>query len=163
MLDAVTWGGVAHVLPDRGVSLERIGAEPVNPDAVNWMMSTAAVGSTPGCINSVTRPADGDQTSGALRVVPPLLDRVAGPSAVHLRFSLAIPESSWKVRLFNLWGDEIRDFGGDTRGPGPRDLVWDGRDNDGRPVGAGAYLVWLQTRTGQGLVQRREISRMVVR
>jgi hypothetical protein len=150
-------------LPDRGVSLERIGAEPVNPDAVNWMMSTAAVGSTPGCFNSVARPAAAGQTTGALQVMPPLLDRMAGPSAVHLQFHLAADEISWQVRLFNLWGDEVRDFGGDARGPGPRDLVWDGRDNGGHPAADGAYLVWLQTRDGQGLVRRRETVRLVVR
>ena len=28
---------------------------------------------------------------------------------------------------------DLRDFGGDGLGPGPRDLLWDGRDDRGRP------------------------------
>ena len=163
VIDAVAWGGPQHELPDRGLSLERIGAEPVNPGATNWMVSTSLAGSTPGCANSVAAVPVDAAGGEALAVSPPLLDRLTGPSAVHIRFSLVGVEAGWEVLVFNLWGDEVRDFGGDVRGPGPRDLVWDARDNSGRSVGPGAYIVWLEIRRDNDQVLRREKVRMVVR
>ncbi len=163
VLDTVAWGGEHQELPDRDLSLERIGPEAVNPGAANWMVCTAQAGSTPGCVNSVTPGPAGAVAGSGLRVVPPVLDRITGPTAVHLKFTLVGAETSWEVRLFNLWGDGVRDFGGDARGPGPRDLVWDGHTDSGWQVGPGAYLVWLETRSASGLVQRREKFRMVVR
>jgi len=163
VIDAVAWGGGQQELPERGLSLERMGPEPVNPGAANWTVCTALTGSTPGCPNSVGRGVTGGGPVGDLKVVPPVLDRVTGQTALHLVFALAGNEMTWEVRLFNLWGDGIRDFGGDARGPGPRDLVWDGRDDRGQEVGPGAYVAWLETRSETGLVVRRQKRRLVVR
>ncbi len=163
IIDAVAWGGPTDASPDRGVSLERLAAEPINPGAANWTGSTAQAGATPGCLNSVTAVAGQPTSQAGLIVVPPVLDRVAGPTVVHLRFILLRDEVSWEVRLFNLWGDQVRDFGGDARGPGPRDLIWDGTRDDGRVEPSGAYLAWLETRSDSGLIRRREKFRLVVR
>jgi len=163
IIDAVAWGGAGHELPDRGVSLERIGVEPVNPGAANWTVCTARIGSTPGCPNSVTVGADVSANGAVLRIQPPVLDQQGGVPVVHLSFLLASPEVAWELQIFNLWGDGVRDFGGDARGAGPRDLLWDGCNDQGRAVGPGAYLVWLETRSEAGVVQRRDILRMVVR
>ena len=163
VIDAVAWGGTDHELPDRGLSLERIAAEPVNPGAAHWMVSTSLAGSTPGCTNSVASVSDDSAAGEALKVTPSILDRVTGPTAVHLTFGLVDNEVSWEVAVFNLWGDEVRNFGGDVRGAGPRDLIWDGRDNSGREVGAGAYIAWLEVRGLDESVLRREKIVLVVR
>jgi hypothetical protein len=163
VIDVVTWGGPAQELPGRDVSLERIGPEPVNPGATHWTLSTHPAGSTPGCPNSVVGSPLHPDDAHALQVVPPLLNREAGVTAVHLNFELSGAEASWEVGLFNLWGDLVRDFGGDNRGPGPRDLVWDGRDDRGTPVGPGVYVAWLQIRSEAGLIRRQGKSRLVVR
>jgi len=163
VIDAVAWGGRQYELAARGLSLERIGPEPVNPGATNWTVSTALSGSTPGCVNSVTTVATALADPGTLSAVPPVLEPQNGVTAVHLQFTLGAAEVSWQLRLFNLWGDPVRDFGGDARGPGPRDLVWDGRDDRGQTAPPGAYLVWLETRSETGLVRRRRKIRMVVR
>lgn len=163
VIDAVTYGGLADDTPERGLSLERLAAEPVNPGAANWITSTALAGSTPGCVNSVTVVEGGQERAGVLGVAPMVLDRLRGISAVHLQFVLVGDEVSWEVRLFNLWGDQVRDFGGDARGRGPRDLVWDGTGDHGERLPPGAYLVWLEIRSSGGLVARREKVRLVVR
>jgi hypothetical protein len=38
----------------------------------------------------------------------------------------------------------VRDLGGDLVGPGPRTLFWDGRDDLGRLLPAGPYVVLLE-------------------
>ncbi len=163
VLDAVAWGGPLHALPDRGLSLERITAEPINPGASNWMVSTSAAGSTPGCTNSVAAAVAPPEAGQQLSVSPPLLDRNRGPFAVHLCFSLWGQEAVWELIVFSLWGEAVRDFGGDARGQGPRDLVWDGRDNGGQPVASGAYIAWLEVRSASDLVLRRDKIVAVVR
>ena len=163
VIDAVAWGGADAKLPDRGLSLERLAAEPVNPGAVNWAVSTALSGSSPGCANSVTRAANSSVVGGGLTVVPPVLEPVSGITVSHILFELLSDEYSWEVRIFNLWGDLVRDFGGDARGAGPRDLIWDGKGDYGGSEPPGAYVVWLETRTADGAVVRREKVRLVVR
>jgi len=164
VLDAVSWGGpVSASEPARGLSYERLGAESVNPGAANWAECVAQTGSTPGCPNSVRRRPTTASAETDLVVVPPEVDRAAGVAAVHLQFALRPGEEGWVLRLFNLWGDTVRDFGGDARGPGLRDLVWDGRDDQGRLVEAGALIVWLETRSPNGDPLRREKVRLVVR
>lgn len=163
VLDVVAWGGPHDELPERGFSLERIGSAPVNPGAANWAVCTALTGSTPGCVNSVSRVANVGSTASVLSVSPPILDRLAGSPAVHIGFVVPQADLVWEARVFNLWGDRVRDFGGGDRGAGPRELLWDGRDDTGRLVGPGAYLVWLVLRTSRGVVRVRETSCLVVR
>jgi hypothetical protein len=38
----------------------------------------------------------------------------------------------------------VRDLGGDQLGPGPRDVLWDGHDDEGAHAPAGAYVVLLR-------------------
>lgn len=163
VVDAVAWAGPDHAAPDRGLSLERIGPEPINPGAAHWMPCTALVGATPGCANSVSVPGPRSGAGDRLSASPLLLDRETAPASMHLQFGLSGTEAAWELRIFDLWGDLVRDFGGNAHGPGPRDLVWSGRDDRARLVAPGAYLAWLQVRDAAGVVLRREKLRLVVR
>lgn len=163
VLDAVSWGGREHEQPDRDLSLARIGREAVSAAVANWTVSTSQYGSTPGCANSVTAGEFPSLAEDMLVAEPPLLDRAAGTSSCHIRFVLADAELSWSLRIFNLWGDQVRDFGGDERGPGPRDLIWNGADDRGALVLVGAYVVWLEVRGAAGGISRRQKIRLVVR
>ncbi|MFT5232655.1 MAG: hypothetical protein ACI9UK_000060 [Candidatus Krumholzibacteriia bacterium] len=163
VLDAVSWGGHEHEQPGRDLSLARIGAEAVNSAAANWTLSTAQSGSTPGCLNSVAVQLGDLVGEDSLVVVPPIIDHQAGTSSCHFLFDLAALESSWRLKIFNLWGDEVRDFGGDARGPGPRDLLWNSKDDSGHQVPKGAYVVWLEVRGSEGAIKRRGKTRVVVR
>ena len=125
-----------------GRSLERIDVTVSGPGSTNWSTCTAATGSTPGCPNSVTL---GGTIAAGLTVVPALLEPTDGVGTVHVRFRLQGLAYGWQARVFDLWGDGVRDFGGDSLGPGPRDLLWDGRDDAGRLLPTGAYVVLLQT------------------
>jgi thiamine biosynthesis lipoprotein len=42
---------------------------------------------------------------------------------------------------------------GATRGPGKYSLKWDGKDNDGKPVKAGKYTVYLEVAREHGTHQ----------
>lgn len=152
VMDHVVIGGRDGTAPD-GVSWERAGPAPRHPVGAGWGRSTAITGGTPGCRNSLAR--EGAAGPG-LTVTPAVLDAAAGQGAVHLRFLLHAGESAWRARVYDLWGAPVRDFGGDQLGAGPRDLVWDGRDDGGQALPAGGYVALLVVRDAAGRTLRRE-------
>lgn len=157
VVDHVTWGGDdsgAYPVPDDGRSLERISPKPALSGMANWTGSTAAAGSTPGCPNSVAVCGSGAATE-SLAVEPRVLDFAGGAGSVHILFDVPGTAAGAQVRIFDLWGGLVRDFGADRFGPGPRDLLWDGHNEGGRPVAAGAYVVLLVLRASDGAVLRR--------
>ena len=150
-VDHVVIGAAAG--PDvPGRSLERASAESLHPAGVPWAASTAGPGSTPGCANSVSL-VDRRQPGGSLELAPPVLDARAGGS-LHAIFVLAADRVGWRLRLYDLWGMPVRDFGGDALGAGPRDLLWDGRDDQGQAVPAGGYVFLLETWGPDGVPER---------
>jgi len=149
IIDYLQLGSDGRSLP-AGRSVERINRTPSGASAANWAVCTAAVGSTPGCVNSV---AAAGLIGADLALSPnPFFaadtpDRSSSP--LHVRFRVPAACLGWEVRVFDLWGHLVRDLGGDLLGPGPRDLIWDGRDDSGRPVPRGGYIVLLRL-VGQG-------------
>ncbi len=144
VIDHLTIGGGGSLIggqSDPGLSLERLAAVPRNPGASNWAPCTARAGSSPGCANSVA--VTGLVPSG-FTVQPRVLDPASGITTVHFLFELTEPQTGWDLRVFDLWGGLVRDLGGENLGAGPRDLMWDGRDDQGRPAGPGGYVVLLE-------------------
>ena len=150
-VDHVVIGGAAG--PDvPGRSLERASPDPLHPTGVPWTVSTAGPGSTPGCANSVALAARAP-SSGGLELTPRVIGRRTG-GGVHATFVLPQGRIGWRLRLYDLWGMTVRDFGGDDLGPGPRDLLWDGRDDQGRPLPVGGYVFVLETWGPDGVPDR---------
>jgi PKD repeat protein len=59
---------------------------------------------------------------------------------------LALPVSGeGRLVIFNTLGQVVRTWKLGELEPGFHAVVWDGRDDDGRPVGSGVYLVRMQT------------------
>jgi len=159
VVDHVVVGGRDGRAPD-GLSWERAGADPAHPVGTGWGTCTARTGATPGCPNSLSWPG---RAGFALTVEPAALDAAAGQGAVHLRFRLAHGESGWRTRIYDLWGAPVRDFGGDDLGTGPRDLVWDGRDDRGEILPAGGYVALLVVLDAAERALRRERVVVVIR
>jgi hypothetical protein len=139
-----------------GLSLERLAQAPRNPGASNWALCTALTGSTPGCANSVATTA---VMTTEFSVQPRVLDPVTGITTVHFLFTLTGPQAGWELRVFDLNGCLVRDFGGDSLGPGPRDLIWDGRDDRDHHAGTGGYVALLEItdRSGQSLDKKKAL------
>lgn len=143
ILDHVSLGAFDSEVPV-GRSLERIARVPRGDPLRNWQVATASLGATPACANSVSGPPP-EAAPFTLRPNP-FQPAAGGPTAVmHIVFEVVAGEAGWDVKIFDLWGRSVRDLGGDRLGEGPRDVLWDGRDNDGNIVSKGAYIVLLRT------------------
>jgi hypothetical protein len=163
VIDHLTIGGDGSLVggeSEPGLSLERLAPIPRNPGASNWAPCTAGTGSTPGCPNSVAR---GGAIPMEFTIQPRILDPAAGASSVHFLFTLSGEQVGWELRVFDLWGGLVRDLGGENLGAGPRDLPWDGRDDQGRRAGPGGYVVLLEVRDRFLHCLAREKVLMVIR
>ncbi len=58
-----------------------------------------------------------------------------------------------RVRAMAEGREIVRSISGATRGPGKYSLKWDGKDNDGKPVKAGKYTVYLEVAREHGTYQ----------
>ena len=62
---------------------------------------------------------------------------------------LALPEAGGvALRIYNLAGQAVRTLVSGALPAGRHQVVWDGRDEQGRELGSGVYLVRLEARSG---------------
>jgi hypothetical protein len=122
-------------------SWERVAPQWPGPLAAGWRPATAPAGSTPTCGNSV---AFTGAVGGGLTASPNPFARGEAGGATHLQFRVESGATGWQLRVFDLWGRLVRDLGGDDLGEGPRNVLWDGCDDEGRPAAPGGYVVSLR-------------------
>ncbi len=118
-------------------SVERVNSEPIGDPSWNWRPSTAPACSTPGCSNSVS---GGPVVNSDVTAEPnPVSDGVQ-----HISFFVSPPAAGWQARIFNLSGRCVRELGGDQLGAGPRDIFWQGNDDNGKQLPSGGYVLLVQ-------------------
>jgi hypothetical protein len=130
-------------------TLERASWRPLGAPDRNWGPCLAPAGATPACPNSLSPPA---AATDDLALVPNPFSRSGG--GVHLIFAVGEGERGWEARIFDLWGHQLRDLGGDGLGPGPRDVVWDGRDDAGHDLPPGPYIALVRRHADGGRISR---------
>ncbi|NOT35376.1 MAG: hypothetical protein HOP12_14625 [Candidatus Eisenbacteria bacterium] len=64
------------------------------------------------------------------------------PARTQVTVEFVLPEArEVSAEIFDVGGRHIRSFPGGLRGAGRHTLAWDTRDDNGRPVAAGQYIV----------------------
>ncbi|PIV80935.1 hypothetical protein COW53_07045 [bacterium CG17_big_fil_post_rev_8_21_14_2_50_64_8] len=88
-----------------------------------------------------------------------VLDRRQGPLVLEVAVTIPATAAGFTLRVFNLWGEQVRTVGGDGAGPGSRLCHWFGDDDAGMQVAAGGYIVVgeLQSDRGQTLSRARTV------
>jgi hypothetical protein len=67
------------------------------------------------------------------------------PARAPVRFEFRIAEpGDATLEVFDLAGRRVRQLAAGTRGAGRHEVVWDGRDSQGRSVGGGVFFYRLQ-------------------
>ena len=84
----------------------------------------------------------GQQTLTQVSLLPPY----PNPFNSQTVLAFQLPEAQPAVlALFNLIGQQVRKLVAETKGAGVHRVVWDGRDEVGRPVRSGVYFAVLST------------------
>jgi len=147
-------GILSDAVPYRGESVERDGSLERLGDALpssspgSWSECIDPNGGTPGRVNSMRAPgADGG--GGLLRSSAPIVRRRPGMPVAPVVLSLRGP-ARVRVLVHDLLGRARRHLVDGQRVVGEAAFVWDGRDDDGAPVPAGAYVARAETIPDRG-------------
>ncbi|MFN3596293.1 MAG: lamin tail domain-containing protein [Rubricoccaceae bacterium] len=144
-LDSVRYEPRWHrpeLLSARGVALERRSPQRAAALAANWSSSLDARGGTPGQANSVSARPDGRTERVGIHPAPPF-DPDGGEAAV-ISYTLAGEAGLVRIRLFDGGGRLVRELEPGRLSGAQGSVLWDGRDDAGRPLRTGAYVVLLE-------------------
>lgn len=123
----------------RGLSLERISRTAPANNATNWTSSVHPEGGTPGFPNSVgPPPAEGPPARVQADPSPfaPEVDQ-----ATRIQYALSFSPDWVQLRIFDAQGRPVRTLE-ETVLSGPEgEVLWDGRNDQGRVVRMGIYVV----------------------
>jgi hypothetical protein len=133
-----------------GRSLEKIHPALDGRDFRNWGSSVSPYGGTPGLWNSI-----------AVQHLPPAAHLSCAPNpfspdgdgrddVVIIRHQMPIRSGLVRIRLFDVRGRKIRELVNSAPAGAYGDVVWDGRDDEGRLARIGIYVVFLEGIDGQG-------------
>ncbi|NNF57297.1 MAG: hypothetical protein HKN04_03565 [Rhodothermaceae bacterium] len=131
-----------------GIALERI--DPAGPpsDATNWTSSLDPTGGTPGRTNTVFVAGGEPPGQPGLTIDSPF-DPDNGQSTA-IRYTLETDAAVVRVRIFDGAGRLVRRLeDGNLSGPSGA-LLWDGRDENGRRLRIGIYVVLLEAVNVEG-------------
>jgi hypothetical protein len=152
-IDSVEYSSSWHSkdMPETaGRSLEKIHPSLDARDSRNWGSSVNPYGGTPGFGNSI-----------AAQNLPPAAQLSCAPNpfspdgdgrddVLVIRHQMPIRSGLVRIRLFDVRGRKIRELLNSVPAGAYGDVVWDGRDDEGRPARIGIYVVFLEGIDGEG-------------
>ncbi len=150
------WGG------RKGVSLERVNPDELEPGPSGWGSSVDPVGSTPAERNSIFQ---GAVVSGAsLQVSPSVFspDGDGRDDRAVIRYQLPVPRARVRMLVFDVTGRRRRILLDQVESGSEGLVVWDGRDDGGRTLPIGIYVVFMEAIEGYSGYQLREKTGVVL-
>jgi len=145
----------------RGRSVERLSLLLPSASSRSWAESVAAAGGTPGALNSVAAYRDGAPAPSMLLAVPARVLRRDGDGesgALVLELGPAVAERTVRLAILDLRGRVRRVLAAGERFGGGGAIVWDGRDDQGRPVEPGLYVARLEAAAAEGVPRRASVA-----
>ncbi len=141
-IDSVEYSSSWHSkdIPETaGRSLEKIHPALDSRDSRNWGSSVSPYGGTPGFWNSIAvqRLPPAAQLSCAPNPFSP--DGDGRDDVVIIRHQMPIRSGLVRIRLFDVRGRKIRELLNSVPAGAYGDVVWDGRDDEGRLARIGIY------------------------
>jgi len=128
----------------RGMALERISPSAPSGDGRNWSTSAGIGGGTPGAINSLAiAPGRSDATLG---VAPSTVSPDGDGFEDFIRVSYRLPARTARIvaDVHDRWGRRVRRIASNEPAAATGELIWDGRDDDGRPLTPGIYIIRIE-------------------
>lgn len=151
ILDAVSYEPSWHhpdIGADRGVALERLSPTAPSHQADNWTSSPNRWGGTPGRVNTVVT-GRVPHTDPGISMMPSTFspDGDGQDDHVAIQYRLLQDVSIIRVRIFDQQGRLVRSLEDGMPAGRSGELIWDGRDDHGRPLHLGIYAVHLEAVT----------------
>ncbi len=128
-----------------GLALERVDVATPTDDEHNWTTSVSAEGGTPGRANSVVSGAVIADSPG-IAIDPKVFspDADGRPGHASIEYTLQSPGANVRIHIFDSRGRLVRRIALPSLSGSSGSLLWDGRDDDGRRLRIGIYVVVLE-------------------
>ncbi len=125
----------------RGFSLERISAGSGTNDRRNWSTSADPLGGTPAARNSLEIPPT--TTSAELVASPETVSPDGDGFEDFIRASWRLPTRTARITAFvyDRNGRVVRRLANNEPAAAEGEVIWDGRDDEGRTPGIGPYII----------------------
>jgi len=132
------WGG------GDGVSIERVSPTCFSYERSNWGGCVDARGATPGRDNSIHAPVRSAEMTMRLAPNPFSPDGDGHQDFTGISYELPFAVARLRVIVYDRRGRLVREILPGNQVASSGALLWDGRDDRGRPLPLGVYLVYLE-------------------
>lgn len=132
------WGGAS------GFSLERINPNLATQDSGNWNTCADHLGATPGRPNSIFTEITPSSASLTVSPSPFSPDDDGVDDFTIFQMNLPTEVATFDLKIYDLRGRLIRHLVKSGATGSRREVVWNGRDDQGHPVRTGLYIAYVQ-------------------
>lgn len=147
-----------------GVSLEKVTPAADSGNRQNWHSASGSSGwATPGAVNSVfaaTEVAGARVTLSGRRITP---DSDGIDDLILITYTASWPENVLRVMVFTENGYPVRTLADNLYSGYEALFAWDGKDDSGRVVPTGIYVLWISAFDSNGNTTRRKEAVAVIR
>jgi len=152
-IDSVRYSSLWHhsMIDDtRGRALERIRPDHGSNDPRNWSTSSGILGGSPGRHNSIFTPSVLSNSSLSFSPNPFSPDGDGHEDFCIVRFSIPMPSSVIRIRIFDLRGRIIRTLAEGEPAGSTGEVIWDGMEYNKRKARIGPHIVLLEASGSNG-------------
>lgn len=141
-----------HSLVDdtQGRALERIRPDHGSNDPRNWSTSANPAGGSPARSNTIFAPSAPSGSSLSFSPNPFSPDGDGHEDFCVVRYSIPIPSSIIRIRIFDLRGREIRTLAEGEPAGSTGEVIWDGMESSRRKARIGPHIVFLEAAGNNG-------------
>lgn len=134
----------------KGIALERISMTASSTDSRNWSSSAAPLGGTPAALNTVAIAPVAYRAE--LTVDPPTVSPDGDGYNDFSRVSYRLPSRNARITalVYDRHGRPVRHLASNEPAAAQGELIWDGRDDDGRPLAPGIFVVRVESYDDDG-------------
>ena len=153
VLDSVAYAAEWHSanIPDpSGRSLEKYHPDLTGSDPRNWGTCVHPSGGTPGRTNSIALSDMPGEAALTCAPDPFSPDGDGFNDATVVRYRLPLRSALVRIKVFDIRGRCVRDLLNTDPAGTTGEAVWDGFDNDRRPLRIGIYILYLEAIDGVG-------------
>lgn len=141
-----SWGSIPNA------SLERISPESGSSDSTSWYSCTSPAGMTPGEANSVYAPFMPVQSRITAAPDPFSPDGDGFEEVTLISYQIPAATASVRLQIYDLFGRLIRTLMGGTSSGSQAQILWDGKDENGKIASIGVYIVYMLSLNAQQAV-----------
>jgi hypothetical protein len=147
-IDSVAYSPSWHnknVISTKNLSLERLNPVFDSNDKTNWSTSVSSYGGTPGRQNSVFTQIPINQSKVSVSPNPFSPDNDGFEDFTVISFDLSLSLSQVRIKVYDSQGRLVRTLVNYKPSSSHNSIVFDGSDNNGRPLRIGIYILLIES------------------